>query len=280
MREYLQDFRKNNRKRTSLLNYEGGQLRRDRDAKNSIIITWQMSFDRIREIRPSAADFLSLMSFFDRQGIPEALLHSRGEQRDSQQDQKESNDDNYDNVNASHSDDDDDDISQSSVSDMFEDDVLTLRSYSFISINVDGTAFEMHGLVQLATRKWLEAHEQQERWKQQFIRNLCVELPTGEYENWVRCQALFPHAQVAAAQRPEEQDSLRDWASILYKAAWYAWRMGNVVEAEQMSVQAMKVRERILGREHNDTLHSRAMVGVAYISLEADGTQLKSWSCK
>jgi len=236
VREYLQDFRKSDRKRTTLLNHQGEQLRRDREAKNSIIITWQISFDHIREIRPSAADLLSLMSFFDRQGIPEALLRSRDEQRNSRPDQKENNDNNYANIDASYINDDEDNASQSSVSDGFKDDVLTLRNYSFISVNTDGTTFEMHGLVQLATREWLKAHEQQERWKQQFIKNLYAELPTGEYENWVRCQALFPHAQSAVAQQPEAQDLLRDWALILYKAAWYAWRMGKGVEAEKMSV--------------------------------------------
>jgi hypothetical protein len=163
------------------LNREGGQLRRDREAKNSIIITWQISFDYIREIRPSAADLLSLMSFFDRQGIPEALLRSQDEQRNSQQDQKENNDDSYTEFDASYSDDDEDNGSRSSVSDGFEDDLLALRNYSFISANMDGTTFEMHGLVQLAIREWLKASKQQERWKQQFIKNLNAELPTGEY---------------------------------------------------------------------------------------------------
>jgi hypothetical protein len=268
VREYLKDLRKSDRKRASLLNHDCEQLRRDREAKNSIIITWQISFDHIRTIRPSATDLLSLMSFFDRQGIPEALLRNRDERRNSLQGQKEINDDNSTDIDtdidAGHSDDDEDRASQPSVSDGFEDDVLALRNYSFISINTDGTTFEMHGLVQLATRKWLEAHEQQERWKQRFIKNLDAELPTGKYENWVRCQTLFPHAQSAAAQQPQEQDSLRHWASILYKAAWYAWSMGKGVEAEKMSVQAMKVRKKILGREHNNTLDSMGMVALAY----------------
>ncbi len=73
-RQYLEEFQKSDRKRASLLDFEGGQLRRGRDAKNSIIITWQISFDHIRLTRRSAADLLSLMSFFDRQGIPEALV--------------------------------------------------------------------------------------------------------------------------------------------------------------------------------------------------------------
>ena len=259
VRDYLRDFQKSDRKRTSLLDREGGQLRRDREAKNSILITWQISFDYIREIRPSAADLLSLMSFFDRQGIPEDLLRSQDEQRNSRQDQEERS-----NGNAIDSDDDDNGTSQSSVSNGFEEDVLALRDYSFISINTDGTTFEMHGLVQLATREWLKAYGQQERWREQFIKNLDSKLPTGGYENWARCQTLFPHAQSAAAQQPEGQDSLKDWASILYKAAWYAWTMGKGVEAENMSIQAMKVRKRILGREHNDTLSSMLIVGLAY----------------
>jgi hypothetical protein len=264
VREYLQDFRKSDRKRASLLNHDCEQLRRDWEAKNSIIITWQISFNHIRAIRSSATDLLSLMSFFDRQGIPEALLRNRGEQRNSRQGEIESNNDNSTDGDAVYSDDDEDKTLEPSISDGFEDDVLVLRNYSFISINMDGTTFDIHALVQLATRKWLEAHEQQERWKQQFIKNLNAELPTGEYENWVRCQILFPHAQSAAAQQPQEQDSLRDWASILYKAAWYAWSMKKGGEAEKMSVQAMKVRKKILGREDNDTLASMAMVGLAY----------------
>jgi hypothetical protein len=102
----------------------------------------------------------------------------------------------------------------------------------------------MHGLVQLATRKWLEAHGQLERWKQQFVRNRGIEFPTGKYENWPNCQELFPHAKSAAAQEPRVHGSIRDWASILYKAAWYAWRMGNGVEPEKMSVQEMEVRSK------------------------------------
>src|SRR6266480_2310616 len=110
----------------NLLNYyEGVQLRRDWEAKNSIIITWQISFSYIQQTRPSAADLLSLMSLFDRQGIPEALLQNRTKQGNARQDQREwsANDD---------ADDDKESESQFSVGDEFEEDVLTLRNYSFI----------------------------------------------------------------------------------------------------------------------------------------------------
>jgi hypothetical protein len=40
--------------------------------------------------------------------------------------------------------------------------------------------------------------------------------------------------------------------------------MGKGVKAEKMLVQAIKVRKKILGREHNNTLSSMAMIGLAY----------------
>jgi hypothetical protein len=49
LQQYLVDFHKSDNRRTSLLNHEVGQLRRDLEAKNSILITWQISFDLIRD---------------------------------------------------------------------------------------------------------------------------------------------------------------------------------------------------------------------------------------
>ena len=264
VREYLQDFRKSDPKRVSLLRYEGGQLRRDWEANNSILITWQISFNCIQKIRPSAAELLSLMSFFDPQGIPETLLRSRSEQRISWKDQKEGNNITLADDDTDYVIDHEDDNSQASVNDGFEDDILTLRHYSFISANKDDITFEMHRLVQLATREWLQVHGQQERWQQLFIKNLDAEFPTGEYENWVKCQTLLPHAQSAATHRPEEQDVLIVWASILHKAAWYMLKIGNWLDAEKMSIQAMKVAQNILGNEHNDTMNIMERLSIAY----------------
>jgi hypothetical protein len=74
VQQYLEEYRQSNSRKTSLLNREAGHLRRDTAASNSILITWQISFDHIRSTRQSAAGLLSLMSFFDRQGTQEALL--------------------------------------------------------------------------------------------------------------------------------------------------------------------------------------------------------------
>ena len=282
VQRYLEDFRKSDRRRTRLLNYEGGQLRRDWQAQNSIIITWQISFEHIRGSRPSAADLLSLMSFFDRQGIPEALVRNRAEsdyghrdeddkrkdregkeEEEEEEEEDEEEDDEEDDEDEDEGQEGEDSLSGCSEDDGFEDDVQLLRNYSLISVGTDRT-FEMHALVQLATRKWLEANGKLEQWKQCYIKNLSAEFPTGEYENWTYCHALFPHAKSAITQRPKAEGSLREWASLLYNAAWYAWSKGSITEAIELSEMAMKVRKKILGQEHEDTLDSIAMVGLAY----------------
>ena len=158
--------------------------------------------------------------------------------------------------------DNEDDASECSKDDRFEDDVQTLRDYSFLSVGTDRT-FEMHALVQLATRKWLEANRKLEQWKQCYIKNLSAKFSTGEHENWTYCQAHFPHAKSAITQRPKAKGSLREWASLLYHAAWYAWRKGSIIGAIDLSEMAMKVRKNIFGQEHEETLSSMG-VGLAY----------------
>jgi hypothetical protein len=149
--KYLEKLQRSRRAKENILNHDSGDPWRDASASNSVMTTWQISFEQIHTSRPSAADLLSLMSFFDRQGIPEDLLRvSKGEDpsRHNVEDDNES----------SHSMDLED-----SVSDSFDQDLSILHAYSMISTEVQGGSFEIHRLVQLSTRRWLEKQGQLEK---------------------------------------------------------------------------------------------------------------------
>ncbi|KEY74789.1 hypothetical protein S7711_09922 [Stachybotrys chartarum IBT 7711] len=267
-KQYLDDYQASDRKKAGLLSYEGGKLRRDANAKNSILITWQISFDHIRQVRQSAADLLSFMSFCDRQGIPEMLLRNPDptNQRSSLTVQIEGRGEAEDEDPENEwSDDDSTEIqSNNSENNGFEDDVLVLRNYSFVTANEDGCTFEMHRLVQLATLEWLELHRQKEQWRRRFVTKLCKEMPTGKYENWATCRTLFPHAQSAAAQIPKTRDSRREWATVLYRAAWYCLEVGDGIEAERLSVLAMRARKKLFSADDEEVLWAMAMVASTY----------------
>jgi tetratricopeptide (TPR) repeat protein len=115
----------------------------------------------------------------------------------------------------------------------------------------------------VANCRWLGNQSQLDKWQAQFICNLCAKLPTGQHKNWEKCQAPFPHAQAALAQRPKDKELLKKWALLLYNAAWYAWQQGRGDEAEHMSTVSMEVRQEVLGRRHVDTLSSMGMVRLA-----------------
>jgi tetratricopeptide (TPR) repeat protein len=258
-KKYLAEFRESERKRSNLLEHDAGDLRRDGGASNAILTTWQISFDYIRSKRRSAADLLSLMSFFDRQGIPGWVLNPRLAKNAVQASGRDVSRDGESDGSSSLTDSDmDDGVEDDDIDGEFEDDVAMLRDYCLIVADEAEDEFEMHGLVQLSTRRWLEAHGQQETFKQQCIERMAASFPTGEYENWTVCRDLFTHVQVAFSYRPGE-DTLETWATLLHKGGWYAWSQGRYEVAQQMLGKARKVREKRLGKENVATLASTSM---------------------
>jgi tetratricopeptide (TPR) repeat protein len=264
VQQYIDAFQRNEKQKTSLLNYEAGHLRRDPEAKNSIIVTWQISFDDIWKKWPSSANLLSLMCYFDRQGIPKEVLRVQPQQEEIPNLIRQESDGIRDNVKDKNKEVEDDDTSETSIDDLFEKDVDRLRSYSFVSRGKDETSFEMHGLIQLATQEWLAMHGEDEKWKAQSVKNLNAVLPNGEYENWSQCEVLFPHAKSVERHQPTDDRSGREWAEILRKAAWYAMVRGDNREAERMCKKSIKALKKILGRENVETSHSLGMLTLIY----------------
>ncbi|KAJ5667191.1 hypothetical protein N7507_003055 [Penicillium longicatenatum] len=266
--QYLEKLQKSDRAAMRLLDYEAGLLSRDWDAKNSILLTWQISFDYIQDVNPSAADLLSLMSFFDRQGIQKSVLRIQQTQeiddssdskmaRDSSSDEDSSDEDEYEDEDGDEDEDEDEVSSKEDSKQSFEDDVIMLSDYSLIAIGESNKVLTMHRLVQLTVRTWLKTRGQLEHWKEKFINNLNHEFPTGNYEDWKECRSLLPH-------QPESNDCLRQWASLLFRAAWYMQEAGNYAESIKLAIRSRKQRLKDFGEEDEETLASSTQLGKAY----------------
>ncbi|KAJ1322837.1 FxSxx-COOH system tetratricopeptide repeat protein [Microdochium nivale] len=61
---YLREFRESEQRKDSLLRSDKGDLGRDDGVSNSVVVTWQVTFEKIRRDHPDAANLLSLMSQF------------------------------------------------------------------------------------------------------------------------------------------------------------------------------------------------------------------------
>ena len=218
---------------TLLDNNETKDLRRDHSIRHAVITTWQISFNQIQLIWPEAADLLALMSMFDRQSIPESILYDgRGRLQ-------------------------------------FEDAVAPLISFSLIKarstkqleLHVREHLFEMHDLVQLATRKWLEIQRKMGKWQKASLRIMAAAFPSGEHETWAACRALLPHARKVLGYALEETEATLDRATIEDNIVWYLLQVGEYAAAEKIGRNVIVLREEILGVENLDTLISVSHLG-------------------
>jgi tetratricopeptide (TPR) repeat protein len=223
---YLRLFRESEANQARLLDAkELRDLRRDPSIMHAVIGTWKISFDQIQKMGPAAAELLALMSMFDRQGIPISLLQGQASRLD------------------------------------FEDAVAPLLSFSLVRMEIGRQSLEMHRLVQLSTRTWLEANKQLDGWKKESLRILAEVFPNGEYKTWAECRQLLPHARKVLDYNSEEKEASLDWARIASNTAWYLVYMGEYVRAAVFIRDAMESKERLLGVEHPDTLTSVSNLG-------------------
>jgi hypothetical protein len=220
---YLQLFHESESKRTRLLQHEEfADLRRDPSIRYAVITTWQLSFEQISQERPAATDLLALMSMFDRQGIPEDLV------RDHEQDVLD-----------------------------FHDALAPLLSYSLVRLEMNEKLFDMHGLVQLSVRAWLDRHQQLHGWQAKSRGIMARVFPGGNYENWTQCRSLLAHARSVLTSIDDIDDDDRLNAATLFSnCGWFLGFQGAYEEAESMHRRALQAREEVLGHEHPSTLAS------------------------
>jgi hypothetical protein len=263
--DYLEMLEESDRSKLSLLDLNNGDLRRDREATNSIISTWQISFEHIRAVRPSASNLLSLMSFFDRQSIPESALRRAPTPRvhDRKRPKKRWSSllrilRTSKNEHAAPGQDLEDVPETATRS--FDLDITLLRSYSFISSATPET-FTMHSLVQLSTRKWLRARLEEETWKARFVSCLDAAFPDAcEYENWRTCAALYPHVKAAQTLKPTDRYGTTTWACLLFKCAYYALLKGLEGDARTMASLSVDELVRTKGQESKVTYRSMLLL--------------------
>jgi tetratricopeptide (TPR) repeat protein len=236
--KYLTLFRQGESNQRRLLDEDSGDLRRDQGLPNSVIRTWQISFDQIEKTSPRSAELLSLIAMFDRQGIPESLLLATNQHPLD-----------------------------------LEDALSPLHEFSLITIEKGGKSFEMHRLVQLASRKWLEQRIDIHKWQEKAINVLSKAFPSGDHSNWGTCESLLPHAQEVLKHEPASNNHLLARGSILYNMAWYSWRQGRYTNAREQIQESLEIRERLLGNFHLSILDSVELLGLV---LRAQGKYTES----
>ncbi|KAI1213575.1 uncharacterized protein F4807DRAFT_270747 [Annulohypoxylon truncatum] len=257
---YLDHCRSSDETQVKLLSQEFEDRSRYRGTTNPIATTWLISFNHIARDYPLAARYLKYICFLAEKDIPISLLPP-GKDR------------------------------------LEEEEALgVLTGYAFIARREQGDSFDIHRLVRLAMRNYLQNEERIET-----ITNLFVHLsdvyphPTHENRNiWMR---YMPHAQIALKVRGESVRNIEKCSLLcniaysyriiakykqaehMYREAvklskegwgvedpktlvsmnglgWMLYKQGKDQEAEQIILQTLKLRKKLLGPKDPDTLDS------------------------
>ncbi|KAF6804524.1 Kinesin light chain 5 [Colletotrichum sojae] len=238
IQSYLDEFQKSENRKGTLLRSDRGDIRRYDGVSNSVVVTWQVTFEQIKREQPRAANLLSLMSYFHAQNIPEYMLHdySSGNIGSEGANNKHGETSNID----------------------FEGDLDVLRGYSLVTMTATPGLLEMHSLVQFCTQVWISEFGSPDQWKTLFLQSASEHFPSGVFETWQQCQTLMPHVQPLLDKEPSEEHNRLEWGKLLTNVSWYFVMLGNYSKAEVIVRQAVSTWTEILGQEHPSTLTSMA----------------------
>ncbi len=234
---YLDIYEKQ-KQRTELLRRRGGV---DPDHPLPVASTWSLSFQKVEQANPAAADLLRLCALLSPDAIPEEIFTQGAP-----------------------------DLGQSLepvATDQMKLDLAIgeLLKYSLVHRNPDTKTLTIHRLVQAVLRDEMN-EKMQRQWAERAVRAVNRVFPEVGYETWPRCKRYISHAQVCALLIDQWGLEFPEAARLLNEAGWYLKERGQYTEAEPFSQRALAIRERILGPEHNVVANSRANLGLLYVT--------------
>ncbi|KAM4062561.1 tetratricopeptide repeat domain-containing protein [Hirsutella rhossiliensis] len=236
--EYLDLLDESDHTVVDLLSEDFETIGRDSEAPQAVAQTWMLSFRQIKEQDALAGDLLSLMSLFDRQGIPIPFLSHYSTQ--------ECNGGPKSNMELTKS-------------------IGLLKAFSLISEEKSG-GLDMHRLVQLVMRKWLANDGKMSEFGREALSTVSQMYPIGGFENRTICSTYLPHAnavlEIDFGGLGDDGEQAK--AELLHCVASYLDFEGKWSDAEKLSMAAVEIRRRVLGKKHPDALTSMAILASTY----------------
>ncbi len=198
------------------------------DYPDSVATTWLLSFRRVQQASPAAADLLHVCAFLHPEGIPEELFLQSEEQARP-----------------------------------LQDTIAILQKYSLAHHQPNPKMLTIHRLVQAVLQDRLEG-PQARQWAERAVHLVSRAFPEGEMANWDRCEQFMPHVQVCADHIKAWRLFSEEAGSLLHRAGEYLYWRARYGEALALTQQAMEVRQQVLGPTHPDVAESLNNVAFFY----------------
>ncbi|KAI1820891.1 hypothetical protein F4861DRAFT_542494 [Xylaria intraflava] len=183
-------------------------------SQNPVATTWLISFEYISQHNAQAADYLKFMCFLAEKDIPLSLLPV---------------------------------VPKIKMAEA----IGMLKAYAFIMERDTPDSFDIHRLVRLVMRNWLQEKGEWEAWTKTVVQQFEKEYPRPEHKDRKRWTRYLPHGQ--AVLETTGAVAIVDYDFPFLIGESYL-RLGRYGEAERLFRQLLEISERMLGREHDKTL--------------------------
>jgi tetratricopeptide (TPR) repeat protein/transcriptional regulator with XRE-family HTH domain len=205
-----------------------------------VATTWSLSFEKVEQANPAAADLLRLCAFLHPDAIPEEIISEGAAELGS--------------------------VLESVATDVWELDaaIQELRKYSLIRRDPKARLLNIHRLVQAVLKDAME-EQMQHQWAERAVRAVNRVFADGDdFKNWQQCQHGLPHAQVCAALIKQWGMKSIEAAQLLNRAGNYLRKRAQYDQAERLLTGALDICEQTLEPEHLDVARSLNDLALLY----------------
>jgi tetratricopeptide (TPR) repeat protein/transcriptional regulator with XRE-family HTH domain len=201
---------------------------------DSVATTWSLSFQKVEQANPAAADLLRLCAFLAPDHIPEELLT----------------------IGAPYW----PPVLQQAAADPFAFDQMleTLLTFSLVKRLVENRLLSIHRLVQEVQLERMRPEERQQ-WAEGVVCAVNAGFPRdpkNETDTWSLCLRYLGQAQACKMLIEQWKLTLTEGADLLNRTAVYLCVHASYELAEQLYQQALSIREQSLGFEHPLVAHT------------------------
>ncbi|KAI1346857.1 kinesin light chain 1 [Xylaria sp. FL0043] len=197
---------------------------------NPIATTWLITFEHIQRDYPTAARYLKFLCFLAEKDIPVSLLPPE-----------------------------EDELARDEA-------IGILKGYAIITEREEPDSFDIHRLVRLAMRNWLECQGDLADHVTFALQNLLYEFPDPgetweERKVWTR---LLPHVQTALELQSHCADE-DTRAQLLYRLGRCNYLLGKYAIAELLFQQSLEIELRVNGPDHQSTRYTLSEIAHALL---------------
>ncbi|HJT55542.1 MAG TPA: FxSxx-COOH system tetratricopeptide repeat protein [Ktedonobacteraceae bacterium] len=233
--DYLALYR---HRRMALLSRRG---RSSLDYPHTVASTWSLSFQKVEQADPAAADLLRLCAFLDPDAIPETIVTEGAGELGS--------------------------VLGPVASDplLLNEAIRVLRRYSLVKRDPEEKILNLHRLVQVVLKDGL-SEEMQRLWAERAVRAVNAVFPQDASQFAQLAQRYLSQVEICTGLIEQYHLWFPEAARLLNEAGWFLRESAQYVQAEQLLRLSLTIYEQTLGPEHRVIADNLNRLGLLFHS--------------